>query len=220
MRHRKQHSKLSMMSAHRKATLLNMVRSLIKHQKIETIHRRAKEVSRLTDRLITISKDNSVLARRKAYSVLCDRDLVAKLFNEIAPLFKNRTGGYTRIIPLGFRRGDGASMAILELTEKTVIHKLPKKAKGKAKAEEPKEAAKKGAAAKGEEQPKKEKAAEEAHAKEEHHKEPKAKTISKGKPSLEEEKRTEKARAEDKKIGDKKKFMSNLRGFFHRKTDM
>jgi large subunit ribosomal protein L17 len=206
-----------MMSAHRKATLRNMVRSLIKHQKIETIHRRAKEVSRLTDRLITISREDSVLARRKAYSVLCDRDLVAKLFNEIAPLFKNRTSGYTRIIPLGFRRGDGASMAILELTEKTIIQKLPKKAKGKAKAEE---APKKGAAAKGEEQPKKEKAAEEAHAKEEHHKEPKAKTISKGKPSLEEEKRTEKARVEDRKIGDKKKFMTNLRGFFHRKTDM
>ena len=206
MRHRKQHSKLSMMSAHRKATLRNMVRSLIKHQKIETIYRRAKEVSRLTDRLITISRENSVLARRKAYSVLCDRDLVAKLFNEIAPLFKNRTSGYTRIIPLGFRRGDGASMAILELTEKTIIQKLPKKAKKKAKAEEPKEAPKK--------------AAEEAHDKEEHHKEPKAKTISKGKPSLEEEKRTEKARVEDRKIGDKKKFMTNLRGFFHRKTDM
>jgi large subunit ribosomal protein L17 len=213
MRHRKIHSKLSMMSAHRKATLRNMVRSLIRHQKIETIHRRAKEVSRLTERLITISKDNSVLARRKAYSVLCDRDLVAKLFNEIAPLFKNRTSGYTRIIPLGFRRGDGASMAILELTEKTVVAKLPKKSKAKAKEVESKEAAKKAAAAKAE-------GTGETHAKEEHHKEPKAKTISKSKPSLEDEKRTERVKVEDKKIGDKKKFMSNLRGFFHRKTDM
>lgn len=209
MRHAKQHSKLSMMSAHRKATLRNMVRSLIKHQKIETIHRRAKEVSRLTDRLITISKEDSVNARRKAYSVLCDRDLVAKLFDEIAPLFKSRTSGYTRIIPLGFRRGDGASMAILELTEKTVIVKAPKKAK-EAKKEEPKT-----------EKPKKEeKKTPETAAGEDHPKEPKAKTLPKAKPTLDEEKRTEKAKAEDKKIGDKKKFMTNLRGFFHRKTDM
>jgi large subunit ribosomal protein L17 len=215
MRHAKKHSKLSMMSAHRKATLNNMVKSLLKHQKIETIHRRAKEVSRLMDRLITISKEDSVLARRKAYSVLCDRDLVAKLFNEVAPLFKSRTSGYTRIIPLGFRRGDGASMAILELTEKSIVAKLPKKIKAKAKVEEPKEGQKK-AGAKQEEKP----AKEEAHEKDEHHKEPKAKTIPKGKPSLEQEKTTQKAKDEDRKIGDKKKFMSNLRGFFHRKTDM
>jgi large subunit ribosomal protein L17 len=219
MRHQKKHSKLSMMSAHRKATLRNMVISLLKYQKIETIHRRAKEVSRLMDRLITISKDDTVFARRKAYVVLCDRDLVAKLFDEVAPLFKSRTSGYTRIIPLGFRRGDGASMAILELTEKSIVEKKP--AKSKAKAEEVKETAKKAQGAKGEEKSKKEKGqAEEAHAKDEHHKEPKAKTIPKGHPSLKEEKTNTKAKDEDKKIGDKKKFMTNLRGFFHRKNDM
>lgn len=207
-----------MMSAHRKATLRNMVISLLKYQKIETIHRRAKEVSRLMDRLITISKDDTVFARRKAYVVLCDRDLVAKLFDEVAPLFKSRSSGYTRIIPLGFRRGDGASMAILELTEKSIVEKKP--AKSKAKAEEVKETGKKSAV-KAEEKSKKDKEqAEEAHSKDEHHKEPKAKTIPKGKPSLKEEKANTKAKDEDKKIGDKKKFVTNLRGFFHRKNGM
>lgn len=214
MRHRKQHSKLSMMSAHRKATLRNMVRSLIKYQKIETIHARAKEVGRLANKLITISKDNSVLARRKAYSVLCDRDLVAKLFNEIAPLFKDRTSGYTRIIPLGFRRGDGASMAILELTDRKIVVKEPKKVKGKA------ETVKAPAKKSGKEQPGSKEKAETAQAKEDKHKELKAKTVSKSKPTLTEEKAAERAKAEDKKIGDNKKFMTNLRGFFHRKNDM
>ncbi len=208
-----------MMSAHRKATLRNMVVSLLKYQKIETIYRRAKEVSRLMDRLITVSKDDTVFARRKAYAVLCDRDLVAKLFDEVSPLFKSRTGGYTRIIPLGFRRGDGASMAILELTEKSVVEKLPKKSK--AKAEEVAKTGKKAEGAKSKEKSKKDMdQVEESQHKDEHHKGPKAKAIPKGKPSLEEEKTHQKAKSEDRKIGDNKKFMTNLRGFFHRKTGM
>ena len=206
MRHAKLRSKLSMMTARRNATMNNMAASLIKYQKIETILARAKEARRLVERLITLSKEDTVFSRRRAYSVLKDRDLVMKLFKEIAPLFKNRNSGFTRIVPLGFRRGDGASMAILELTEKKIIQKTPKKKK--AKAEE---------AAKSETVSKSETKKDENAGKEE----PKVKTIQKSKPTtLDEEKRTEKARSEDKKMTDKKGFMKNLRGFFRRKTDM
>lgn len=125
MRHRKKRSKLSMMTAHRKATLRNMARSLLKFQRIETIRARAKEVRRLVEHLITLGKTDTVTSRRHAYSILSDRDLVFKLFKEVSPLFKSRTSGYTRIIPMGFRRGDGADMCILELTEKKIIEKLP-----------------------------------------------------------------------------------------------
>ena len=205
MRHGKRRSKLSMMTARRNATMRNMVASLLKYQKIETTLARAKEARRLAERVITLGKNDTVFSRRRVYSILTDRDLVMKLFKEIAPLFKNRSSGFTRIIHLGFRRGDGASMAILELTEKKITQKLPKKKKEKTG-----EAAKPEAAAKTEVK-KDEKTSRE---------EPKVKTVPKTKPTLDEEKRTEKARSEDKKMTDKKGFMKNLRGFFHRKTDM
>src|SRR3989338_3435715 len=131
MRHGKRRTKLGMKTAQRNATMRNMVKALFKHQRIETTVRRAKEARRLAERLITLSKDDSIAARRRAYSILTDRDLVTKLFKEIAPLFKNRNSGFTRIIPLGFRRGDGANMAFLELTEKKMVEKLPKKKKEK-----------------------------------------------------------------------------------------
>ncbi len=210
MRHRKRRSKLSMMTAHRDATLKSMIQSLLKYQRIETTLARAKEARRLAESLITLSKEDSVFSRRRAYSILTDRDMVSKLFKEIAPLFKGRNSGYTRIIPLGFRRGDGASLAILELTEKKIVEKLPKKKKEKKKAEEVKAEA--GA---------KQEAPKEARApKEVKKEEPRIKAVPKTKQTLEEEKRTEKAKTEDKKIADKKGFMKNLRGFFRRKTDM
>jgi len=215
MRHGKRRTKLSMMSSHRKAMLKNMVRNLLKHQKIQTTLRRAKETRRLADHLITVGKTDSVASRRLAYVVLNDRDLVGKLFKEIAPLFKSRNGGYTRIIPLGFRRGDGATMAILEFTEKKMLEKPAKKAKAKEVKAEPAPEAKAV-----EPKPHKEKAPEAEAKHKEVKEEPKPKAISKSKPTLAEEKRTEKGKAEDKKIGDKKKFLANLRGFFRRKSDM
>ena len=160
----------------------NMVKALFKHQRIETTVRRAKESRRLAERLITLSKDDSIAARRRAYSILTDRDLVTKLFKEIAPLFKNRNSGFTRIIPLGFRRGDGANMAFLELTEKKMVEKLPKKKK---------------------EKPKPEAAKEHEPTKEAKKEEPKQRHISKSKPTMEEEKSREKAKTEDKRITDK-----------------
>ncbi len=209
MRHRKRRTKLGMMTAHRKAMLRNMVRSLLKYQKITTTLRRAKEARRLAEHVITLGRSDNIASRRRAYSVLTDRDLVTKLFKEIAPLFKDRSSGFTRIISLGFRRGDGASLAILELTEKKIVEKKPKKKKEeKSKVEEKQ---------KEDHRPKTIDQEEKKEAKKE---EPKAKTIAKAKPTLEEEKRAEKAKSEDKKITDKKNFMKNLRGFFRRKTDM
>lgn len=212
MRHRKRRSKLSMMTSHRNATMRNMVRSLLKHQRIKTTLARAKEARRLAEDMISLGKADTVAARRRAFAVLSDRDLVGRLFKEIAPLFKTRNSGYTRIIPLGFRRGDGATLALLELTEKKIVEKLPRKKKEKAAKEEAKaDVVREGKAGSAEE-----KAAKEVPHK---HEEPKIKAVSKSKPTLEEEKRTEKARSEDKKVADKRGFMKNLRGIFRKRGD-
>lgn len=212
MRHRKKRSKLSMMTARRKATMINMVSSLLTHQKIETILARAKEVRKLAEKLITLSKNDTVAARRRAYQILNDRDLVGKLFKEVAPLFKNRNSGYTRIIHLGFRRGDGADMAILELTEKKIVEKLPKKkSKDKAAAPEHKKPAKQAAPEEA-----KKPAVEEKEVRKE---ESQIKHISKSKPSFDDEKRAEKAKSEERKIAGQKGFMKNLRGLFRKRGD-
>jgi len=217
VRHRKRRSKLSMMTAHRNAMLRNMVKNLFKYQKINTTLARAKEARRLAEKLITLSKDDTVFARRMAYSILTDRDMVGRLFKEISPLFKERSSGFTRIIPLGFRRGDGASLCILELTDKKIVEKLPKKKKEKAK--EGKAAGEgQGPKGKGQVEEKKE-ARKEEHKKEVHGEETKIKTIPRSKPTFEEEKRAEKAKSEDKKAGDKRNFMKNLRGLFRKRGD-
>jgi large subunit ribosomal protein L17 len=212
MRHHKGNAKLGMMTSHRKAFMRNMARNLLKHERIETTKARAKESRKLVERLITLTKTDSVFSRRRAYDVLQDRDLVMKLFKDIAPLFKSRTSGYTRIIPLGFRRGDGADMVILELTERKIIEKLPKKKKTKAKAEEPK--AETAAEAKSDE-----KVIETKHKEDIKKEELRAKPISKSKPTLAEEKRTERAKSEDKKIANNPGFMKNLRGLFRKRGD-
>jgi large subunit ribosomal protein L17 len=202
MRHRKRRTRLSMMGARRNATLKNMVKSLLIHQKITTILARAKEAKRVIEPLITLSKTDSVAARQRAFAILTDRDLVSKLFKEITPLFKNRTSGFTRIIPLGFRRGDGATMVIFELTEKSVVEKLPKKKKEKTKTETP-EAETKTA-------PEEKKDAK---------KDVKREEPKKHKPTLQEEKMHEKAKSEEKKMADTKGFMKNIRGLFRKRGD-
>lgn len=198
MRHHKGNAKLGMMTSHRKAFMRNMARNLLTHGRIETTKARAKESRKLVERLITLSKTDSLFSRRRAYDILSDRDLVMKLFKDVAPLFSARNSGYTRIIPLGFRRGDGADMVILELTERKIIEKLPKKKKEKANAEEPK--TEKAAEVKGG------KAVE-------------AKHIPKSRPTFAEEKRTEKAKSEDKKAASHPSFMKNLRGLFRKRGD-
>ena len=117
MRHRKSNKRLGRQSAHRKAVLRNQVKSLIEKERISTTLSLAKESRRLAEKLITLGKNDTVAARRQAFEVLADRDLVKLLFSDLAPRFANRAGGYTRIVQLGPRRGDNAPLAILELTE-------------------------------------------------------------------------------------------------------
>ncbi|TRW92980.1 50S ribosomal protein L17 [Candidatus Methylobacter oryzae] len=120
MRHRKTGRKFNINSSHRKALFSNMVSSLFKHELIKTTLPKAKELRSYAEPLITLSKDDSVAKRRLAFSRLRDRDVVTKLFNELGPRYKNRAGGYLRIMKCGFRSGDDAPMAYVELVDRPV----------------------------------------------------------------------------------------------------
>lgn len=113
MRHAKRSQTLSRPTDQRDALLGSLVRSLVTRDQIRTTHARAKEAQRLADRLVTYGKDGSIHARRKAFQILGDRDLVKRLFGEVAPRFVDCPGGYTRVVRLGTRRGDGAELALL-----------------------------------------------------------------------------------------------------------
>ena len=117
MRHLKAGRKLGRSSSHRKAMLRNMVTSLIEHGKITTTDAKAKEVRRYAERMITLGKQQTVSARRRARRFIRTDAALARLFGEIAPRFASRQGGYTRIIKLGVRRGDAAPISMIELTE-------------------------------------------------------------------------------------------------------
>ncbi|MCD4828766.1 MAG: 50S ribosomal protein L17 [Candidatus Cloacimonetes bacterium] len=117
---------------HRKAMLRNLVKDLVKHERITTTQAKAKEARRLVERVITYGKKGAVHHRRLAFKVLEDRSLVKKLFDEIAPRFEDRQGGYTRIYKTSPRRGDCAPMAIIELVDRPVLDTKDKdKGKGK-----------------------------------------------------------------------------------------
>ncbi len=151
--HRKAGRKLGMKTAHRKAVMANMCSSLIKHERVETTLTRAKELRRMAERMITLGKRNTIHARRQAMQVLRDNRAVKHVFDQLAPRFADRMGGYTRILKLGYRRGDSAPMAIIEYlgfelkapseTEKKGAKPAKKKAAPKKKAAEKKPAAKK-----------------------------------------------------------------------------
>jgi large subunit ribosomal protein L17 len=117
MRHLKAGRKLGRSASHRKAMLRNMVTSLIEHGRITTTDAKAKEVRRYAERMITLGKQQTVAARRRARRFVRTDAALARLFGEVAPLFADRPGGYTRIIKLGIRRGDAAPVSIVELTE-------------------------------------------------------------------------------------------------------
>lgn len=117
MRHRLEGRKFGREADHRNAMLKNLVRSLIEHERITTTLAKAKEIRSLAERVISYGKRGEVHHRRLALSVLGDRSLVKKLFDELAPRFKDRPGGYTRVMKTGFRRGDCAAMAIIEFVE-------------------------------------------------------------------------------------------------------
>ncbi len=120
MRHRKSGRQLNRNSSHRKAMFRNMAVSLMQHEIIRTTLPKAKELRRVAEPLITMAKIDSVAKRRLAFSRLRDRDIVSKLFNELGPRYKERSGGYLRILKCGFRTGDKAPMAIVELMDRPV----------------------------------------------------------------------------------------------------
>lgn len=120
MRHRKSGRQLGRNSSHRKAMYKNLAASLIEHEVIKTTLPKAKELRRHAEPLITMAKEDSVAKRRLAFTRLRNRDAVGKLFNELGPRYKERPGGYLRILKCGFRAGDNAPMAIVELVDRPV----------------------------------------------------------------------------------------------------
>ncbi len=117
MRHRKSGRKLNRTSSHRKALMRNMVTSLLDHERIETTDAKAKALRGLADRMITLGKRGDLHARRQALSVIRSKEVTAKVFDELAERFRDRPGGYTRVIKLGNRVGDAAPISIIELVE-------------------------------------------------------------------------------------------------------
>lgn len=120
MRHRQSGRQLNRNSSHRKAMFRNMASSLFDHELIKTTLPKAKELRRVAEPLITLAKEDSVANRRLAFDRLRDRDIVSKLFNELGPRYETRPGGYLRILKCGFRTGDNAPMAIVELVDRPV----------------------------------------------------------------------------------------------------
>ena len=118
MRHGTQGRKLNRTSSHRKAMFANMAASLIQHEQITTTLPKAKELRSYAEPLITLSKEDNVAKRRMAFARLRDREMVTKLFNELGPRYKDRQGGYLRIMKCGFRPGDDAPMAYVELVDR------------------------------------------------------------------------------------------------------
>lgn len=122
MRHRRAGRKLNKTSSHRKAMFANMASALLKHEQIVTTLPKAKELRPIVERLITLGKRGSLHARRQAVSKLpaSDKEIVQKLFDTLATRYKERAGGYTRILKAGFRHGDSASVAVIELVDRDV----------------------------------------------------------------------------------------------------
>jgi large subunit ribosomal protein L17 len=121
MRHRKAGRKLNRSSAHRDAMFRNMAGSLIRHELIKTTVPKAKELRRVAEPLITLAKSDSVHHRRLAFSRLRDKEAVGKLFTELGPRYQSRPGGYLRILKCGYRPGDAAPMAYVELVDRPIV---------------------------------------------------------------------------------------------------
>jgi large subunit ribosomal protein L17 len=118
MRHLKSGRKLNRTASHRKALIRNLLKALVQREQIQTTDAKAKELRRWADRIVTLGKKDTLHARRLAYAQLGSRVLVSRLFDDIAPRFQNRAGGYTRISKLGPRRGDAAPVSLIEFTER------------------------------------------------------------------------------------------------------
>jgi large subunit ribosomal protein L17 len=142
MRHQKKTVRLGRKAEHRKALLANQVCSLIAHQRIKTTLAKAKAVRPLAEKMVTLGKDGSIHARRTAFATLRQKDAVKKLFDQIAPASSERNGGYTRIVRLGQRKSDSASMAFIEWVDAAVAVEEKPAEENKAKKKEPKAEAK------------------------------------------------------------------------------
>jgi len=138
MRHQKKTVRLGRKAGHRKALLANQVCNLIEHQRIKTTLAKAKAVRPLAEKMVTLGKNGSIHARRTAFSALRHKDAVKKLFDEIAPRSTERNGGYTRIVRLGQRKSDSASMAFIEWVDAAVVIEEQPAEDKKAKKKEPK----------------------------------------------------------------------------------
>jgi large subunit ribosomal protein L17 len=121
-------SKLGRTTSHRKAMLRTMVTSLLKYEKIQTTDMKAKELKKVADKMITLGKRGDLHARRQAASYVRERDVVSKLFGEMSERYKDRAGGYTRVVKSGYRAGDNAPMSIIEFVRNAEAEKPKKKA--------------------------------------------------------------------------------------------
>jgi len=121
-------SKLGRTTSHRKAMLRTMVTSLLKHEKIQTTDMKAKELQKMADKMVTLGKRGDLHARRQAAAYVRERDMVGKLFGELSERYKERTGGYTRIVKSGYRIGDNAPMSVIEFVQNAEAEKPKKKA--------------------------------------------------------------------------------------------
>ncbi|MDY0295795.1 MAG: 50S ribosomal protein L17 [Acidobacteriota bacterium] len=133
MRHLNSGYKLRRNPSHRKALLRNLTQSLIERDRIETTLAKAKAVRPIVEKMVTMGKSGSLAAKRRAMAYLYKRDAVHRLFNDVAPRFMDRPGGYTRILRTDFRRGDGAEMAVIEFVDHQFEVKKKPKDKGKTK---------------------------------------------------------------------------------------
>jgi large subunit ribosomal protein L17 len=126
MRHRKKTLKLNRKPAHLRAMISNAVCSLVMQERMQTTEGKAGEVCRLAEKMVTLAKKGDLHSRRRALSLMKDRDAVAKLFKDLGPRYAQRNGGYTRVIKAAFRRGDGAPLAVCELVDTTVPVRVKK----------------------------------------------------------------------------------------------
>lgn len=207
MRHRKLSRKIGRTTSGKKALLRGLVSNLLINERIKTTYVKAKEASSLADRIIRLGKINTPTSKKTAISILGSKVLINKLFNDIAPRFAARHGGYTRVLLVAPRKGDGAKMALLELTERKAAEKAEAK-KAKKERKETKKALPKEVVGK------KEKPAPE----EEKHPsaiQPKAVT-KQTKEKLEEEKEKEHAKSKEERL--RKGFFKGLRHYFRRKS--
>ena len=141
MRHRQSGRKLNRTSSHRKSLFKNMAQALLKHEQIVTTLPKAKELKRVIEKLITLGKKGNLHSRRLAFNQIRDKDMVSKLFDSLAKRYSDRKGGYTRVLKAGFRYGDSAPMAVIELVDRD------ENAKGAGEINAPKQEAKEETAA-------------------------------------------------------------------------